>query len=330
MAGILMVVIIAFFLFKSYLGFIGIEHYFGWFAALAALALALLLRIVFPLSIGSFFGATVVMGWPWWVGVIIVMPSLLLITPALVSAALASASSRWNGIPGQGTSEPIQAPPSQGASNLSGRVRNDASGQPAPASDWSGKAGIVFTLVVSVSLLSIFFYEKVLINRNNDLNRQNSQPSPILSAPMVANVPQIPNFDSYFIRENVFGSWIFQEQRDPSGERSCVIFSGSPNSPSALRTGIGWSNRSGIRFFYDDFHPASGSPQRVVVDGQTFFLNHAATLRISNERLRHTYFFPNELVNPFAAGKILIMHGKNHDLTGSSAAYDALYRCSRA
>ena len=325
-----MIAIIAFFLFKSYLGFIGIEHYFGWFAALTALALALMLRIVFPLSIGSFFGATVVMGWPWWVGVVIVMPSLVLITPALVSAALSNASSLWSGNPGQGTSGPIQAPPSQETSKLSDVVRNDASGQPAPPSDWTGKAGIVFALVVSISLLSIFFYEKFLINRSNDLNRQSLQPSPNLSAPMVANVPPIPNFDSYFTRQNVFGSWIFQEQRDPSGERSCVIFSGPPNSPSALRTGIGWSNRSGIRFFYDDFHPASGSPQRIMVDGQTFFLNYAATLRISNERLRHTYFFPNEIVNPFSAGKILIMHGKNHDLTGSSAAYDALYHCSRA
>lgn len=70
------------------LGYMGIEYHFGMWAALAAVAVGVFLRIVLPLSIGSYFGAVDVMGWEWYVGVLIAAPGLLFIVPSMVASAL--------------------------------------------------------------------------------------------------------------------------------------------------------------------------------------------------------------------------------------------------
>lgn len=73
---------------QIYLGSLGIAHFLGFIGTVVVLVAALLLRILLPLSIGSYFGATVVMGWPWWVGLLIAAPGLIFILPSIVMMAL--------------------------------------------------------------------------------------------------------------------------------------------------------------------------------------------------------------------------------------------------
>ena len=66
------------------LGFAGLEYLLGWWAGAIGLALALTMRLMLPMSIGSYFGAVYVMEWPWWVGVLIVVPGILFLIPGLM------------------------------------------------------------------------------------------------------------------------------------------------------------------------------------------------------------------------------------------------------
>ena len=61
---------------QGVIGYIGIEHYFGTIAAVIALAVAFSLRITLPLTIGTFFGALEVLGWPWYLALVITVPGL--------------------------------------------------------------------------------------------------------------------------------------------------------------------------------------------------------------------------------------------------------------
>ena len=77
-------------LIQIYAGFIGLEYHFGSVAAFAALFLAFFLRIMFPLTIGTFLCAMNVWGWPWYGAALFAAPGLLFILPALVTAAIGS------------------------------------------------------------------------------------------------------------------------------------------------------------------------------------------------------------------------------------------------
>ena len=77
---------------QAVIGYIGIEHYFGTIAAVMALAVAFSLRITLPLTIGTFFGALEVLGWPWYLALVITVPGLLFAAPAMIAAALDSIS----------------------------------------------------------------------------------------------------------------------------------------------------------------------------------------------------------------------------------------------
>ena len=73
---------------QIWLGYVGISHHLGTIAAVLAIFLAFGLRILLPLTIGSFFGAMNVMGWPWWVALMVALPGLLFIAPAMIMAAI--------------------------------------------------------------------------------------------------------------------------------------------------------------------------------------------------------------------------------------------------
>tara|TARA_B100000965_G_scaffold370707_1_gene359045 strand:+ start:78 stop:503 length:426 start_codon:yes stop_codon:yes gene_type:complete len=77
-------------LIQIYAGFIGLEYHFGSVAAFGALFLAFFLRIMFPLTIGTFLCAMNVWGWPWYGAALFAAPGLLFILPALVTAAIGS------------------------------------------------------------------------------------------------------------------------------------------------------------------------------------------------------------------------------------------------
>ena len=77
---------------QATIGYIGIEHYFGTIAAVVALGVAFSLRITLPLTIGTFFGALEVLGWPWYLALVVTVPGLLFAAPAMIAAALDSIS----------------------------------------------------------------------------------------------------------------------------------------------------------------------------------------------------------------------------------------------
>jgi len=73
---------------QIWLGYVGIEWHLGELWAIGALAVAFIFRITLPLTIGTYFGAVDVMGWDWYVGLLIAVPGLLFILPSMVMAAL--------------------------------------------------------------------------------------------------------------------------------------------------------------------------------------------------------------------------------------------------
>jgi hypothetical protein len=76
-------------IFQLWLGYQGIEYHFGAGWAFGAVVAALMFRLMLPLTIGSYFGAVDVMGWEWYVGLVIAAPGLLFIAPYMITAALA-------------------------------------------------------------------------------------------------------------------------------------------------------------------------------------------------------------------------------------------------
>jgi hypothetical protein len=75
---------------QIYVGYIGIEYHLGSGFAFGALFLGFFFRIMFPLTIGTFFGAMSVWGWPWYGAAALAAPGLLFIVPALVTTAIGS------------------------------------------------------------------------------------------------------------------------------------------------------------------------------------------------------------------------------------------------
>ena len=73
---------------QMYVCFIGIEYHFGTALAFVTIFLAFFLRIMLPLTIGTFFGAMNVWGWPWYGAAALAAPGLLFIVPALVTGAV--------------------------------------------------------------------------------------------------------------------------------------------------------------------------------------------------------------------------------------------------
>lgn len=75
---------------QLWLGFAGIEYHLGALWAFAAIVVAFWFRILLPITIGSFFGAVDVMGWPWYIGVAVAVPGLMFIAPSMVMDAIGS------------------------------------------------------------------------------------------------------------------------------------------------------------------------------------------------------------------------------------------------
>ena len=71
-------------------GMLGIEHHFGWFWAYFAVFLAIFLRILFPVAIGSYFGAVDVLGWEWYFALAFAAPGIIFLLPATVGILISS------------------------------------------------------------------------------------------------------------------------------------------------------------------------------------------------------------------------------------------------
>lgn len=71
-------------------GFIGIEEHLGSVWAWVALGFGIILRITFPLTIGAFFALKDVFDLHWLLSLVIVMPGILYLAPAMVLALISS------------------------------------------------------------------------------------------------------------------------------------------------------------------------------------------------------------------------------------------------
>ncbi len=100
-------------------GFLGIEYHFGAGWAFGALLLSFILRISFPLTIGTFFGALDVLGWNWFSALLLTLPGIIFMVPGAIAIALAglanffgnkSSSNNQNDYQNN-TSEPINITP---------------------------------------------------------------------------------------------------------------------------------------------------------------------------------------------------------------------------
>lgn len=90
--GMTFVLILAVGITQVVLGLMGIEHYWGAGAAVIALMVALIFRFTLPLTIGTFFGVTAVLKWPWYLALLVTAPGLLFLVPGLLVSVLALAT----------------------------------------------------------------------------------------------------------------------------------------------------------------------------------------------------------------------------------------------
>ena len=71
-------------------GYLGIEYHLGSGWAIGLVIASIFFRISFPLTIGTFFGALDVFGWPWFGALALAAPGLLFIVPAMITSAIAN------------------------------------------------------------------------------------------------------------------------------------------------------------------------------------------------------------------------------------------------
>ncbi len=78
-----------------WIGIVGIKHQFGGLAVIIAIFFLTLFRFTLPLSIGTYFGIVDVIGWPWWVGLLIAAPSLTFIIPDIIYGTITTITNRF-------------------------------------------------------------------------------------------------------------------------------------------------------------------------------------------------------------------------------------------
>lgn len=79
---------------QLYVGYLGIEYHWGSIGAIICVVLAFLFRFMLPLTVGTFFGALDVWGWPWYGALALTAPGILFILPGLVAIAIGALSGR--------------------------------------------------------------------------------------------------------------------------------------------------------------------------------------------------------------------------------------------
>ena len=76
---------------QLWLGYQGIEFHLGEWVAIGAALLALIVRIMLPMTVGTYFGVVDVVGWPWWAGVLIAAPGIVFAAPFFISVIVEKA-----------------------------------------------------------------------------------------------------------------------------------------------------------------------------------------------------------------------------------------------
>ena len=73
---------------QIYAGYLGIEYHLGSGWAIAAVIASLFFQFPIVLTVGTFFGALDVWGWPWFGALIFAMPGLLFVAPGVFAVAV--------------------------------------------------------------------------------------------------------------------------------------------------------------------------------------------------------------------------------------------------
>ena len=97
--GIGVIFFIGFAIAQGAIGFLGVEYHYGSGWAIGVLVLAFVFRFTLPLTIGTFFGALDVLGWPWYGALLITLPGLLFMVPGAIGIALVGLFSIFKGNP---------------------------------------------------------------------------------------------------------------------------------------------------------------------------------------------------------------------------------------
>ena len=95
--GIGVIFFLGFAIAQGAIGYLGIEYHFGSGWAIGVLVLAFVFRFTLPLTIGTFFGALDVFGWPWYGALFITLPGLLFMVPGAIGMAVVGLASILKG-----------------------------------------------------------------------------------------------------------------------------------------------------------------------------------------------------------------------------------------
>ena len=82
---------------QIFVGYLGIEYHLGGGWAIGLVIASIFFRITFPLTIGTFFGALDVLGWPWYGALVLTLPGLLLMVPGAMAIGVAGLVSMFKG-----------------------------------------------------------------------------------------------------------------------------------------------------------------------------------------------------------------------------------------
>ena len=84
---------------QIYAGYLGIEYHLGSGWAIGAVIASLFFQFPIILTVGTFFGALDVWGWPWYAAAVFAMPGLLFALPGVVGVAIAGLTNLVKGKP---------------------------------------------------------------------------------------------------------------------------------------------------------------------------------------------------------------------------------------
>ena len=84
---------------QIYAGYLGIEYHLGSGWAIGAVIASVFFQFPIILTVGTFFGALDVWGWPWYGAAVFAMPGLLFAVPGVIGVAVAGLSSLIKGKP---------------------------------------------------------------------------------------------------------------------------------------------------------------------------------------------------------------------------------------
>lgn len=90
-----MIGIVAYGLTQLAAGYLGLTHHLGIFWAILAIIATFMLRFPLPVTIGAFFGAMNVWGWPWYGALLFAFPGLAFMV-VMISGVFASSLPSFN------------------------------------------------------------------------------------------------------------------------------------------------------------------------------------------------------------------------------------------